>query len=124
VAPDGDLPDWGRRFGALYRETLVGWGRRFEDWHREGRRVAIWGAGTKGVMFLNSVPGAAAVVAVVDVSPRKTGAWVAGTGQRILAPRELSAAAPDVVLAMNPVYREEIAAEIRELGLDAEVLAV
>ena len=31
---------------------------------------------------------------------------------------------PDVVVIMNPIYREEIRAELDRIGVDAEVVAV
>jgi hypothetical protein len=44
-----------------------------------------------------------------------------GTGQRILSPAELATVAPRTVIAMNPIYRNEIAADLDRLGVDAEL---
>jgi hypothetical protein len=78
--------------------------------------------GSKGVMFLNAVPGAASIEALVDINPRKQGRYVAGTGQRIAAPHELAERDADVVIIMNPLYRQEIAGSLDALGVHADVI--
>jgi len=84
--------------------------------------VAVWGMGSKGVTFLNTVPGAASIETVVDINPRKQGHHVAGTGQRILTPEQLAELGADVVIAMNPLYREEIGGDLEALGIHADVV--
>jgi hypothetical protein len=41
-----------------------------------------------------------------------------------VAPAELAARKPDVVIAMNAIYREEIARDLEKLGVGCEVLAL
>jgi SAM-dependent methyltransferase len=83
------------------------------------KKVALWGAGSKGVTFLNLVPGAGSIRAVVDLNPRKQGMFVAGTGQRIVPPEALPDYSPDIVIVLNPAYRSEISAKLRAIGLPA-----
>ena len=64
------------------------------------------------------------VAAVIDLNERKQGCHVAGTAQRISSPEMLRELAIDTVLVMNPNYREEIAAQLRDLGLRCELLVV
>lgn len=85
-----------------------------------GDLVAVWGAGAKGTTFLNLVEGAGQA-AVVDINVRKQGTFVAGTGQRIAAPEDLGRRPPARVLAMNGMYRDEIAAQLREIGVRAPI---
>ena len=84
------------------------WNERLRRWQRESRRVVLWGAGTKGVMFLNTVDEAAKIEFAVDLNPRKHGRYVSGSGQEIVGPDRLSDVRPDVVLVMNPMYKREI----------------
>ena len=49
---------------------------------------------------------------------------MAATGQEIVSPEFLRAHRPDLVIAMNPIYVDEIGQELARLGVDARVLAV
>jgi SAM-dependent methyltransferase len=109
------------RFAAEFRAKLAHWTEHVGARLDAGRRLAVWGAGSKGVTFLNLVGPANGIDAVVDVNVRKQGRHVAGTGQRIRAPTELAARALDDVYVMNPNYAAEIRQTLQELGLAPEL---
>ncbi|MGH3715084.1 MAG: methyltransferase domain-containing protein, partial [Micromonosporaceae bacterium] len=112
-----------RDFGQRAAAGIAGW-RSMLAWHAAaGRRVVLWGSGSKATGFLTALgPQAAAVAAVVDVNPYKQGKFSLGTGHPILAPEALVEAPPDVVLVANPVYTGEITVMLHELGCGPEVL--
>ena len=112
------------RFAATLRERLSHWNERLARELDAGRRIAIWGAGTKGVTFVNALPRGAEIARLVDRNPHKRGRFVPGTGQPIVAPADLVAQPPDLVLVMNPLYRDEVAAELTALGIRCDVEAV
>ena len=89
-----------------------------------GGTTAVWGSGSKGVAFLTTLGLGEEVSAVVDINPYKQGKYMAGTGHEIVAPDTLRALQPDLVVAMNPVYQDEIQHELDTLGLDARLEAV
>ena len=102
-----------------------------ERWRTELRGVrsgggatAIWGSGSKGVAFLTTLGLADEVSAVVDINPYKQGKYMAGTGHEIVAPAALRELRPELVVAMNPVYLEEIRHELDTLGVEARLEAV
>ena len=111
-------------FGTRYAERVATWAERLRELHDAGRQVAVWGAGSKGVTFLNVVPGAEEVGLVVDLNERKHGRHVPGAGHPIQPPEAVSRHRPDVVLAMNPLYVEEIGGTLRKLGVTADVVPV
>jgi SAM-dependent methyltransferase len=111
-------------FADRYRRTVDVWGKLLSAWIGRGKRVVVWGAGSKGVSFLNSVEGAQAIGRVVDINARKQGCYVPCTGQRIVAPEDLLAFRPDVVIVMNPIYEEEIGETLAEVGVAAHVEVV
>lgn len=118
--PWGDelpLDDFRRRFAAGVQE----WRGTVARYGRGGKRVVIWGAGSKGVSFLNHIGSREEIRHAVDVNPRKHGKFLAGTGQEIVPPEFLREYHPDVVIVMNPVYREEIAEKLNEIGVSAEL---
>ena len=83
----------------------------------------IWGAGTKGVTFLNAV-GESGIEYAVDLNPRKHLSFIPGTGQQVVSPSFLREYRPDVVLVMNPIYRDEIEDQALGVGIAPEVLTV
>lgn len=114
-------------FAAHFERLRSSWRARLGALSAAGRRVVVWGAGAKAVSFLNLVvPGdeGAVVEALVDVNPAKQGTFLAGTGQPILAPESLRERPPDLVIVMNPAYRDEIAKSLRELGVACDVASV
>ena len=87
-------------------------------------QVVIWGAGSKGVTFLNLVRADDAVEYAVDVNPYKQDKFVAGTGQEIGAPAFLRQYRPDYVILMNDVYKAEIGQTLKSLGIRPEIILV
>lgn len=98
------------------------WRTRLAGLRREGRRAVVWGGGAKAVSFLNLLELGETIEWVVDVNPGKQGSFLAGSGQGIVAPERLRELRPDTVIVMNPIYRDEIAAQLASLGLDPAVL--
>jgi SAM-dependent methyltransferase len=83
--------------------------------------VALWGAGSKGITYLNLVADVANIDAVVDLNPRKAGWGVPGTAATISLPDRLADVQPATVLVSNPIYLGEIADALRDMGVDADV---
>jgi len=110
-------------FGKRYAEKAAFWKARLDDLAARGRKVAAWGAGSKGVTFLNTLR-AEQVDCIVDINPRKHGRFVSGTGQEIGGPEALQARRPDVVLVMNPLYVDEIRHMLAGLGVHPELMVV
>jgi hypothetical protein len=109
--------------GPAFNDCVATWSNYFEQQRVNGRRIIVWGAGAKAVTFLNTVdPTGSTVSHVVDVNPRKVGRFIAGSGQEIIAPNAVRELHPEVVILMNPIYREEIRFSLRALDLDPELL--
>jgi SAM-dependent methyltransferase len=92
--------------------------------HLRGERIVLWGSGSKGVAFLTTLGLLDEVEYVVDINPFRHGMYMPGTGQRIVAPESLRDYRPDLVIAMNPIYRDEIQRDLDRLGLSPELLAI
>lgn len=101
------------------------WRRALARMKAKGQKVVLWGGGSKGVAFLTTLNQSLDDIAyAVDINPIKTGTFMAGTGQEIVAPDFLRAYRPDVVIIMNPVYREEIARDLASMNLSPEILTL
>jgi len=107
-----------------YRETVDRWRDELEALQSTGGRSVIWGAGSKGVAFLSALGDAETIEYAVDINPYKHGMYMAGTGQKIVAPTFLKEYEPELVVVMNPVYVDEIAGSLRALDLAPRLVAV
>ncbi len=103
---------------------LTRWRRWLERTLRDGRRVVLWGGGSKGVAFLTTLGVRDGIELAVDINPKRNGTFMAGTGQRIVTPDGLDSYRPDVVIVMSPIYRDEIAACLRSMNLTPELVLV
>jgi SAM-dependent methyltransferase len=115
-----DIRKFAREYGsrrAYWRETL----QRFQA---QSKRVALWGAGAKGAMFLNAFRDASSIEYIVDVNPYKWGLYIPGTGQRVVSPEFLKEFRPDVLVVVNSNYRDEINGQVRSLGIAPELLSI
>lgn len=98
------------------------WRRDLAEMKAQNKKVVLWGGGSKGVAFLTTLGLTLDDVGyAVDINPNKTGTFMAGTGQEIVAPDFLREYKPDVVIIMNPVYLDEITQDLTEMGLAPEI---
>ncbi len=109
-------------FASCYRDKISEWKAYFSRANVQQKRILLWGAGSKGVTFLNVVKPAGTLNHIVDINPRKQGMYVAGGGQKIIAPADVPALKPDSVLVMNPIYQEEVRNQLKDMGVPAEVI--
>lgn len=63
-------------------------------------------------------------MSVVDINPHKQGMWLPGVGVEVTSPEVLADLQPALVIPMNPIYVEEIRADLRRLGLDPAIRPV
>ncbi|UCC30670.1 MAG: methyltransferase domain-containing protein [Phycisphaerales bacterium] len=111
-------------FAGRFGEKSQKWADRMEALRRAAERVVVWGAGSKGVTFLNMMKGADLVEYVVDINPRKQGMFAAGTGQRIVSPEFLRDHRPGTVVVTNAIYTDEIRNAFGRIQLSPELVTV
>lgn len=105
------------RFGERSREKIEHWRDTLAQMAADGKRVVVWGAGSKGISFLNYTQAGDAVQYIIDINPRKRNKFVTGAGQQIVPPDFLKDYRPDVVILMNAIYRAEVQGMLESLGL-------
>lgn len=111
-------------FARRYESRVEELTRIFAQLRESARRAVVWGAGSKGVAFLNKFKGAVPVGYIVDVNPHKQGKFVPGTGQRVVPPEFLKEFQADYIIILNPNYRQEVERQVEALGIRAEFLQV
>jgi hypothetical protein len=113
-----------RNFKERYAATVQYWYDFLEKAQKERKQTVIWGSGSKGVAFLNSVLNSSFVEYVVDINPYRQGTFMPGTGQAIVAPDFLKQYCPDVLIIMNAVYREEIQIDLHRMDCNPAILTL
>ncbi|MHC4241011.1 MAG: class I SAM-dependent methyltransferase [Planctomycetota bacterium] len=110
-------------FQNVYREKVHSWRNTLSDLKGQNSRIIIWGAGSKGITFANTLNiSYKQIEYIVDVNPRKCGKFVPGTAQCIVEPDFLREYRPDTTIIMNPIYQSEIQAAISEFDIATHFL--
>ncbi len=87
-----------------------------------GKRVAIWGAGGKGISML-AVIDLEGIEVLVDGDPGKRGNFTPTSHLRVESPSELVERGIGAVIIMAPAYEREIATRLRdELRFDGDIV--
>ena len=109
-------------FADHYRNRIETWQSRLKQMEQTGQRAVVWGAGARGISFLNMLKILDQIEYIVDINPHKQGMYMAGTGQQIVSPEFLRDYQPDVVMVINPLYESEIKQLVKELDLTPQFL--
>jgi hypothetical protein len=87
------------------------------------KNVWIWGASSKGVTFALLIdPDGEQLAGAIDINPNKTDRFMPVTGLPIHGPDAVSDG--DVVIVMNPRYRQEILQQIDEQNISVRLMAL
>lgn len=111
-------------FAAHFSLKQDEWHKHLNEIKQKKERAVIWGGGSKGVAFLTTLKIQDEIEYVVDINPHKQGTYMAGTGHPVVAPEFLRKYKPDIVIAMNPIYCEEIQQKLKTMKLKAKVMPV
>ncbi len=117
------IPELARQFGLSEITLTEAWKRKVSRLVMRNKRIAIWGAGAKGVTFANLIdPKREMITCVVDLNPQKQGNYVPGTGHPIVDYRMLGNLGVTTAILMNPNYRHESQGLLRHAGLNVELV--
>lgn len=123
-AEDQELLETIVYFSYVQRQRIEMWKLILQEYQRMGRRVVLWGASSKAVAFLTTLGVQEEIEYAVDINPYKQGTFLAGTGQQIVSPQFLKEYRPDIVIVMNPIYRDEIRRDLELFGVKPALLTI
>ena len=109
-------------FGRRVREKIDEWDQDLARINGSGRRIVAWGAGGRGINFLNLVGAGRFIRYIVDINPTRQGGYIPGSGQKVIAPESLREYRPDVLVVTNATYEKEVRQHVHELGIECEIL--
>lgn len=111
-------------FSVRLQSVLDFWKNTVRQAVERGEKVVLWGSGSKGVAFLTTLGLCDEITYTVDINPNKHNTYMAGTGQKVVSPEFMKEYRPDMVILMNPLYREEVQAEFARWRLAPRILGV
>jgi SAM-dependent methyltransferase len=97
---------------------LAEWREKLTAFKQEGKKVVVWGGGSKSVGFLTQFNDIGVIKHVVDINPHMHGNYIPGIGLQYVGPDFMTEYQPDVVIVMNSVYLEEIRKMLHERGVE------
>lgn len=114
-----------QKFQTLTPQKIAEWQDVVREHVQNGRKIVLWGGGSKGVSFLTTCGIILEQIQyIVDINPNKAHTFMAGTGQEIVTPDFLPQYQPDVVIIMNPIYKKEIYGSLEAMNLFPELLTL
>ncbi|EAW33643.1 class I SAM-dependent methyltransferase [Lyngbya sp. PCC 8106] len=111
-----------KQFTATIHDKLTRWKQDLEQWQTVGKRVVVWGSGSKCVAFLTTLDTIDKIQYVVDINPHRHGKFIPGVGKQIMSPEFLKEYQPDHVIVMNPIYCDEIQKMLEDMGVKTQVI--
>lgn len=86
-------------------------------------KVAVWGAGAKGVTFANLLdPDCTLIECIVDINPNKQGKFLPGTGHPIINPQDLVHHNVTTAIVMNIIYLNEIKNILKQFNISIDLI--
>ena len=111
-------------FASDVHRDIERWRRCIQQFAETGKRLAIWGAGSKAVAFLTTLGIGSEITCAVDINPHKHGYFLPGSGHEVVPPAHLKELQPHAVVVMNSIYCEEIGASLKLMGLTPAMTTV
>jgi len=112
------------QFPARFSKLKDHWLATINGLRGEGKKLILWGGGSKAVSFLTTLGLKGQIDYVVDINPHKHGKFIPGTGHAVRGPESLKQLQPDCVILMNPIYEKEIRAQLQHMRLNPQILPV
>ena len=110
-----------RDYAAAERQAVYRLRQHVDELRARGN-VAIWGAGAKGVTFVNLIDDDRQRIAcVADLNPRKQGHFIPATAHPIVDYHQLPAWDVRSAIVMNPNYLDENRQLVAAAGLDVDL---
>lgn len=109
-----------RDFSTAYNQGREEWQRKLTDWDQRQFKIALWGAGMRGINFLSAFPLHDLITLVLDINPHRQGKFLPISGFQVQAPETLQHEPIDVLIISNATYQNEIMEQAKALGFQGE----
>ena len=112
------------RYAADVAGSIERFRNRLHALAQDDAPLVLWQGASKTVGLLTAIGNPDWIACAIDLSPQRHEKFLPGSGLPVHAPQRLVDIAPKHIVLMNPVYLEEVRAQVRDLGVAAQVYAV
>lgn len=122
INTNNNIPVLANKFALAEQELQNIWKQKIKKLTAEGK-IAIWGAGAKGVTLANLIdPDQQLISYVIDLNPKKQGHYLPGTGHPIVSYQQAASKGVKNAILMNPNYYEENLSLLRQANLQMNLI--
>lgn len=109
-------------FANEVNQMLDQWNKQVAELKESSKKSILWGAGARGVTFLNLFDLAEVIPFAVDINPKRHGLFIPGSGHEVKPTEFLVDLEPELIIISNPTYASEIQGQAAALGLTADFM--
>jgi SAM-dependent methyltransferase len=110
------------QFATSERELISKWEIKIQELASQGK-VALWGAGAKGVTFANMIdPDRKWIDCIIDLNPNKQGKYIPGAAHPIVNYHDIADRGITTAILMNPNYHQENLVLLKASNLNIDLL--
>jgi SAM-dependent methyltransferase len=110
------------QFATSERELISKWEIKIQELASQGK-VALWGAGAKGVTFANMIdPDRKWIDCIIDLNPNKQGKYIPGAAHPIVNYHNIADRGITTAILMNPNYHQENLVLLKASNLNIDLL--
>jgi SAM-dependent methyltransferase len=110
------------QFATSERELINKWEIKIQELANQGK-VALWGAGAKGVTFANLIdPDRKWIDCIIDLNPNKQGKYIPGAAHPIVSYHDIADRGITTAILMNPNYYQENLVLLKASNLNIDLL--
>ncbi len=117
-------PKLAKKFSIVEKNLVNQWKKKIRK-ITQNDKIAVWGAGAKGVTFCNLIdPEHKFFDFVIDLNPKKHKKFIPGSGHKIISYKEISKYKITKAILMNPNYFEENIDLLKKSNIKIELLNI
>lgn len=111
-----------KKFSLIEKKLLNKWRKKIAKMAKN-EKIAIWGAGAKGVTFCNLIdPNHEFFDFVIDLNPKKHHKFIPGSGHKIINYKEISQHKITKIILMNSNYYQENLNLLKKSNIEIKLL--
>lgn len=120
--PEKEMGSWIEKYRTAEEALKNSWKEQIQRLAKD-HKLALWGAGAKGVTFANLIdPQHELIECLIDINPRKQSFFTPGTGHPIVSFEEAAKRGVNKAFVMNANYKQESLELLAQAGIAIDLI--